>query len=104
MITSTFVAAILAVFFDTDAIIEMLSIGTLFAYLIIAFGVVIVRYSPTKVHAKVYSHSYLQFWLVVSYSDSPVYIETTNICVTIYGRPVIYILISRDSNATRKAT
>ncbi|XP_022653573.1 cationic amino acid transporter 4-like isoform X3 [Varroa destructor] len=52
MITSTFVAAILAVFFDTDAIIEMLSIGTLFAYLIIAFGVVIVRYSPTKVHAK----------------------------------------------------
>ncbi|XP_022699567.1 cationic amino acid transporter 4-like isoform X1 [Varroa jacobsoni] len=52
MITSTFVAAILAVFFDTDAIIEMLSIGTLFAYLIIAFGVVIVRYSPTKAHAK----------------------------------------------------
>ncbi|OQR80108.1 cationic amino acid transporter 3-like [Tropilaelaps mercedesae] len=47
MITCTVAASVLAIFFDTEAIIEMLSIGTLFAYLIVAFGIIVVRHSPT---------------------------------------------------------
>ena len=41
-------AAGTAVVFNIKAIIEMLSIGTLFAYLLVAFAVLIVRHSTDE--------------------------------------------------------
>lgn len=48
MVLCTIFAAATAVVFNVDAIIEMLSVGTLFAYLLVAFAVLIVRHTSDE--------------------------------------------------------
>lgn len=48
MLLCTIFAAVTAVIFNINAIIEMLSIGTLFAYLLVAFAVLVVRHTSDE--------------------------------------------------------
>lgn len=41
-------SAVVAMLFDIDVIIEMLSIGTLIAYLVVAFAVLVYKYTPVE--------------------------------------------------------
>lgn len=46
MYVFSLLAAVLAAILDITTLVEMMSIGTLFAYLIVAGGVIIFRYRP----------------------------------------------------------
>lgn len=49
MYVFSFLAAVLAVLLDIETLVEMMSIGTLSAYLIVSGGVLIFRYRPNQI-------------------------------------------------------
>lgn len=65
MYVFSLLAAILAVILDIDTLVEMMSIGTLSAYLVVSGGVIIFRYRPnqiTKVAMIYFKKSFVKFF------------------------------------------